>query len=1249
MPKMMRRAIVVLSWVVGILVAWLIALVVTVLVIDPDSYRPSLERELTRLLGREVSADHLSVGFSLVPSISVQGLRIANPSWASRSQMLVAKDVNFSLDLIGLIHGSIEIDGATVSGLDLFLEQGDGGIGNWAFPALSPKAEKADRTAPMQLPNFDAISLRDANIVWRSATGDPMDIRIEAADAVLRSDSPIELEANIIYRQVPINAELRATVSLQDVFNRQPLSASVGLRSGQTRADLEIYTPVFLDPSAWSVNFAGKGDRLDALSLLAGQSLPAWGPYRVSGTMTFAGNQFQLANLRIFAEGLGAPPSLPISRLQIDAGELFVGPGVSTSLQLAGKLDDTNFRLDATTADVARLTEGVDSIPVLAKVALDDFEMGVEGTVSLPATSGSFELATYFKGDVAVPARLIGAASFAKALRVDLSGRIEGGATQITATGLRGTVGQCAVGGDLALRLAPPLQVSGALNLGHLDLAAFEVAVASKQSDVGQKPDFGPPPWLDAVGVDLRLQAASIAGLPVAAADLSAHAVLKESRLEIRKFRGAVANTLLIADAGLQWKGKRPYLEAKISLPVLDLSGSDTGRKAARNSVKDGFFDKKFQLAPLRELDADLAFAIGRIDGLSVSVNSVRGSAKLSRGRLFVPSLHVALADISSLSTATLDARRDDALLRATVSAGNVNIANLLKKLEIDAPFSGTVGQPAATMETHGRSPRAWIENAKIALRTGASMVRYRDGEEALTVREASAIASPGTGSRAELHGRLGEYPVDLVVTGGRLADLLDEKPLWPKITAELHATFRETPIRLSAQSALHALASGRNVPVRIQMRVPGGTAIAAGTIADMREPKRTPVNFNVSLKSLATLPFFLDESPLPDIPVAASARLIFDEKAVALSGIDLRAGKSDLSGSVRLIYGDRMRLSADLSGELLDFREWIPEEPNARLNEGSVPSSEQPFDLEPIRQMDADLSLHAKRAISNRLDLDDLRFRLSLDGGLLNFAMSMAEGDSKFALMFDARPDIPVASITARTKELDRETLKPESVKATGPGKPRISARGQFAGVGATPREMFASARGELLVSAGPGRARRGPSPFLLDALSADLLNTLTPGKKTDDYNDLECGAVHFTVADGVASSPDGIALRFKPMDILGSGAINLQTREILFGFKAVRRKWWSIGALDLAGDLAAIRGTLDQPKVVLDTEGALIKGGAAWATMGVSLLATNFFRKLSASEDPCAAIIEKGRTAANPIDTLINSLQLPGPMKLP
>ena len=75
-----------------------------------------------------------------------------------------------------------------------------------------------------------------------------------------------------------------------------------------------------------------------------------------------------------------------------------------------------------------------------------------------------------------------------------------------------------------------------------------------------------------AFDADLQLQVESIAGLPVALSNLSARGTLHEGRLEVHKFRGVINETPVLADGGLQWKDKRPHVDAKIRLPLFEIS-----------------------------------------------------------------------------------------------------------------------------------------------------------------------------------------------------------------------------------------------------------------------------------------------------------------------------------------------------------------------------------------------------------------------------------------------------------------------------------------------------------------------------------------------------------------------------------------------------------------------------------------------------------------------------------------------------
>jgi hypothetical protein len=486
------------------------------------------------------------------------------------------------------------------------------------------------------------------------------------------------------------------------------------------------------------------------------------------------------------------------------------------------------------------------------------------------------------------------------------------------------------------------------------------------------------------------------------------------------------------------------------------------------------------------------------------------------------------------------------------------------------------------------------------------------------------------------------------------LADLLLTKAAWPQISAQMYTVVRNMPVEAHVSSALGALRAGRDVPVRLDIHSANESVSAVGTIADMRKPERTPLDVEIRVTSLKRSPWKPGEMKLPDIPFSATGNVSVGGELITLDDLKLKAGETDFSGNVRLHRGQRLNLAADLSGNVLDLRPWIPKsEAKVEIVEKtekvekvekatkSDPRMDQPFDLEPMRKMDVALTLHARRVISYRSDLDDLALNAKLNEGMLDVSTAIAQGGSTLKARVDGRTDAPAIAIRFKTKDLDFESLTAAST-ATAESSPKLTVNAQFASSGATPRKIYSSAKGVAVLSAGSGRINTSSaSPFLLQTLSASLLEVLLPGRKPDDFDQLECAAARFEVKDGVANSPNGIALRFKRMDILGSGAVNLTTGKILFGFKAVRRRWFDFSILSIASDFASITGTVEKPRVGLDTQGVLITGGAAWATAGLSLLATNFLRTMSSSEDPCTAILEKGRTASDPIDALMKSLQ--------
>ena len=201
------------------------------------------------------------MGFSLRPTIVISGIKVANPPWASRDSFLLARRGAVTLDIVELVRGNIEIGDITLEGLDLALERRSDGTGNWELGPAKP-ANAPEGSA--ELPNFDGIALRDARLSWTDAQANPIDLTIDSANAVVREDRPLEINSSVVYRQVPIDADLTADRSLQDALAGKPVALSLALRTEAARADLKIDLPKPFDVEGAAVGFAVAGKRLAA-------------------------------------------------------------------------------------------------------------------------------------------------------------------------------------------------------------------------------------------------------------------------------------------------------------------------------------------------------------------------------------------------------------------------------------------------------------------------------------------------------------------------------------------------------------------------------------------------------------------------------------------------------------------------------------------------------------------------------------------------------------------------------------------------------------------------------------------------------------------------------------------------------------------------------------------------------------------------------------------------------------------------
>jgi hypothetical protein len=72
--------------------------------------------------------------------------------------------------------------------------------------------------------------------------------------------------------------------------------------------------------------------------------------------------------------------------------------------------------------------------------------------------------------------------------------------------------------------------------------------------------------------------------------------------------------------------------------------------------------------------------------------------------------------------------------------------------------------------------------------------------------------------------------------------------------------------------------------------------------------------------------------------------------------------------------------------------------------------------------------------------------------------------------------------------------------------------------------------------------------------AIIATLLDAVNPLSQQRSFQELQCAVLQFDIADGMATSRRGLALRTAALSVLGSGALNLRTEQIRRRFKTAR-----------------------------------------------------------------------------------------------
>ena len=488
---------------------------------------------------------------------------------------------------------------------------------------------------------------------------------------------------------------------------------------------------------------------------------------------------------------------------------------------------------------------------------------------------------------------------------------------------------------------------------------------------------------------------------------------------------------------------------------------------------------------------------------------------------------------------------------------------------------------------------------------------------------------------------------IDLMLTGGTLTDLLPGGRSWPRIdiTAETRIDQHQLSIR-GHLGPLAAIRTGRDLMLDLSLTDNAGqtdalTGALSGKLARFDGLAGSQFQARFAGESLAAL-----HPGLSAQPFSATARLQGQARQLELLDLKASSAGSDVAGQVRIGLGERLRIDANLNADTLDLSPFLAGSPDPTdaltgMQGSGAPrfgrdnSGEQSLPLEGLKVLDGSLKLSAGRVDLGDFAIDNGTLDARIDAGHLVLSANAAQGG--LSLDLELRPGESDWQFDLHHKgklNLGR-LIKAKNQQALSSVPVAVEIR--MNAVGASIPKLLHSADGRIDLVLGAGQLDRKASKLPFGGVVVSLLDRVNPTRLStirvrQDLLSLQCAVLQFDIANGIATSKHGLALQTDKLNVLGGGAIKLETEEIELRFKTVKRAGVGLSLLGVADRFVVVDGTLKHPRATIDRDDLLVEGAAAWATGGLSLVAGQVIQRLTDFGNPCETVLRRDASDQQP-----------------
>jgi len=409
--------------------------------------------------------------------------------------------------------------------------------------------------------------------------------------------------------------------------------------------------------------------------------------------------------------------------------------------------------------------------------------------------------------------------------------------------------------------------------------------------------------------------------------------------------------------------------------------------------------------------------------------------------------------------------------------------------------------------------------------------------------------------------------------------------------------------------------------PFDLRLAADGATVSAKGAAGTGERAGTAVADVTAELATAATLASLGAGAARLPMPVAVRTRLQYAGRQLRADPLHVVIAGQTVDGRMTVNTAPpRPRVDAVLTSKSIDLTKLMPASTTRKTGEpGRAPANAPgprfadtplPFAAVPGVDLNVELKTESLR-LPETPPLSAVQARLSSTSGRValddvEFAVAGGRARSRASVVLGAgaapRVDVVFDAKSASVEALD--------AALAGGGHfhgGRLNLSANLAMAGTTPKELFASANGNVLLAASDTTLAGGTASALDRNILMTILKLLIPKGSADRELAVKCMVVQLPLRRGVASIDRSIAAETREVAVVASGVINLAEQNLRLELRPSVKKGLGLNPANLATDFMEISGPLQNPQMGVGGKGVVrgaAKVGVGVATGGLSLL---------------------------------------------